>query len=464
VNYIVVGGGVSGLMAAHRLRSADSDARITLIERSANLGGLLAGTEYPDQGLYFDQGTHIFQETGDATIDAILCGAVAPENLLMFPAGEGDLAGIVFKGRLQENSYFPDLRRGNATQSIVAAIRKHLEEDGPVPDIDRTADLLTVATARFGKVYAESLLAPMLAKLYSLPAERLSAFAMILPGLTRVIIDDFDAWLTNTEHLRYRAIAGNPDQRRLPPHMRHGRRSFYSRRRGSRAFVDGLENALRTTGVEIATGTAITSIDLRRCALLCTRADGVQESFQADGMVLSTGAIGAANLLGVDIKPFSFDPPMPHWIVNLLVERSSRSDLCYMYGLDDGCDWYRLTNYRAFSGDAHDRRLTIEVVGHRSIDPATLPAKLAAQLRDAGILDSDAATFADAHRLPAGFPSPTFQNLQAMTQLGEHISSMLPSNIMLGGIGSRPGLFFQNEVVADIYKRTGDLLPSGSNS
>lgn len=464
MNYIVVGGGVSGLMAAHRLRSADADARITLIERSANLGGLLAGTEYPDQRLYFDQGTHIFQETGDATIDAILCGAVAPENLLMFPAGEGDLAGIVFEGRLQENSHFPDLRGGIVTQSIVDAIRKHMEEDGPVPDIDRTAALLTVAAARFGKVYAESLLAPMLAKLYSLPAERLSAFAMMLPGLTRVIIDDFDAWMTNAEHLRYRAIAGIPDQRRLPPHMRHGRRSFYSRWRGSRAFVDGLENALRTTGVEFATGTAITSIDLRRCALLCTRADGVQESFQADGMVLSTGAIGAANLLGVDIKPFGFEPPMPHWIVNLLMERPSRSDLCYVYGLDDGCDWYRLTNYRAFCGNADDRRLTIEVVGHRSIDPATLPAKLAAQLRDAGILDSDTATFADAHQLPAGFPSPTFQNLQAMTRLGEHISSMLPSNIVLGGIGSRPGLFFQNEVVADIYKRTGDLFSSGCNS
>lgn len=464
MNYIVVGGGVSGLMAAHRLRSAVFDARIILIERSENLGGLLAGIEYPDQGLYFDQGTHILQETGDTTIDAILCGAVAPENLLMFPAGEGDLAGIIFDGRLQENSHFPDLRRGSSTQSIVASIRNHLAEDNPVTDVDPTAPLLAVASARFGNVYAQTLLAPMLAKLYSLPAERLSAFAMLLPGLTRVIIDDFDAWLTNSVNLRYRAIAGNPDQRLLPAHMWHGRRSFYSRRRGSRAFVDGLEDALRTNGVEIATGTAITSIDLKRSTLICTRADGVQESFQADGMVLSIGAIGAAKLLGVDIKSFGVQPAIPHWNVNMLVEKPSRSDLCYVYGLDDGCDWYRLTNYRAFSGDAHDRRLTIEVVGHRSVDPATLPAKLAAQLHDAGILDSNATSFADVHRLPAGFPSPTIQNLQAITRLGEYISSMLPPNIVLGGIGSRPGLFFQNEVVADIYKRTGDLTPSWSNS
>jgi hypothetical protein len=458
MNYIVVGGGISGLVAAHRLRSMHADARITLIERSPNLGGLLAGTDYVERGLYFDQGTHIFQETGHAEIDALICGSVLPDDLIIFPPGEGDLSGIFFDGSLQTHSHFPDIRNRLGAQSIISAIRDHLNGDEPVPEIDRASALLAVAKERYGQAYAENLLVPMLASVYSLPAESLSAFSMVLPGLTRVIVDDFDTWLANIDRPRYRAIAGNPDQGRLPTHMRHGRRSFYSRKYGSRAFVDGLANALRYDGVEILVGTSIDSIDLNRCSLLYTRADGVQEILRADGMVLSTGAIGTANLLHVDLEPFGFEPPMPHWIVNLLMEAPSTNDLCYMYGLDRACDWYRLTNYRAFSGDPEDRRLTIEVIGNRSVDLETLPEKLVAQLCDAAILDTNSTAFADAYRLPAGFPSPTSRNLQAMMRLGEHLSVMLPSNIVFGGIGSRPGLFFQNEVVTDIYTRVSDLI------
>jgi len=61
--YVIVGSGIGGLISAWRILSVDNTAAITIIERSSQPGGLLSGIVYPN-GLYFDIGTHIFQETG----------------------------------------------------------------------------------------------------------------------------------------------------------------------------------------------------------------------------------------------------------------------------------------------------------------------------------------------------------------------------------------------------------------
>ena len=104
MKYLVVGGGLSGLVAAHAILDSNLSGNITIIEKSSSLGGLLAGKMYPKQNLYFDIGTHIFQETGQSEIDKFLLNAVTPKDLIHFPVGKGDLAGVVVKGKLQNNS------------------------------------------------------------------------------------------------------------------------------------------------------------------------------------------------------------------------------------------------------------------------------------------------------------------------------------------------------------------------
>jgi len=180
---------------------------------------------------------------------------------------------------------------------------------------------------------------------------------------------------------------------------------------------------------------------------------GHSRTFNADLIVLATGVIGAAHMLGVDLQQKGFDRPMPHWVINVVLEQPCDSDLCYLYGFDADCDWYRVTNYRAFSGDKNDRRLTFEVLGQHVINSTTLPQQLVGQLHRFGILTSSGLEFAESRKLGAGFPAPTVRNMRALTDLGTELSASLPPTVILGGIGASKGLFFQNEVVTDLCQR-----------
>jgi NAD(P)-binding Rossmann-like domain len=450
VNFVVVGGGISGLVAAGRLRDAMPQADICLLERAPELGGLLAGHCYPEYNLVFDKGTHIFQELGVPELDSFLMDAVDSTDLLIYPQDVGDASGIVFQGKLQSNTHFPDLRSHPALANIVDALRQQTKlVDSSVP-IDRTASLLVEATRRFGDDYTRDVLMPLLAHVYGCSEQELAAFSMVLPGLTRVVIDDYDDWLRNNQEEGYRAIIGIPDQQRLPSELRHGRRSYYSRHHGSRGIVNAVAKRLLSQGVALHTGASITALNPLESTLDWTDAHGMQHHMSYSGMVLSTGVIGSANLLKLPLAGRGFEAPMSHHLLHYQLSRPNQSPLCYFYSLDPECNWYRTTNYRAFSGNPYDRRITVEVLGRPLPDAAGAQAILS-DLQRVGFLSSPEGEVIDALTLPSGFPTPTTRNLKALSKLGDDVRSVVPDNIILGGIGAKPGLFFQNEVVLDLY-------------
>jgi len=454
MKYVVVGAGITGLMAAKAILDKDSNAHITIIERSHVVGGLLAGIEYPDQELYFDLGTHIFQETGIDEIDNALIGSIPPEDLIYFPIGKGDLAGSVFRGKLQTNTHFPDMRSGAVDKKILNSIYEHINrQDVPPPPIDRSLSLRTVASERFGVQFTEKYIAPIFEKVYKRKTEELSSFSLLLPGWTRIVIDNHKKWSESVSQSRYRALASVPNQRDLPLSLHHGRRSFYSRRFGSRHVVQSLADSLRDRGVEFMLGTTISNTNLDLCELAMADSNGSQHKLTFDRLVISTGVMGAAILLKADLSQWHFDAPMPHWITNIILDESCKSDLCYLYGLDESCDWYRITNYAAFSGDKNDRRLTIEALGNPIVDLENWPLHTINQLNKVGLIKSKELIFSNSIKLANGFPSPTVLNINSLIQLGQKLTKATPSNVILGGVGFSGGLFFQNEVVADIFNQ-----------
>jgi oxygen-dependent protoporphyrinogen oxidase len=193
-------------------------------------------------------------------------------------------------------------------------------------------------------------------------------------------------------------------------------------------------------------------------SLIEYQAAGRTHALRYDSLVVATGAIGAAHLLKLDLSDYRFDRPLTHRLIHLRLVESCPSDLCYLYGLDTACDWYRVTNYRAFSGDDMDRRLTVEVLGREGIDNEAWPRKVAEHLASLGLLRSPAYDFSAVMRLPAGFPSPTQSNIVSLMSLGKKAAEFLPPNAVLCGIGANGGLFFQNEVALDAYWRAHRLV------
>lgn len=455
MNVVVIGGGIAGLMAAIGAQKANPGAKITLLERSSQWGGLLAGKSYDEERLYFDVGTHIFQETGDSEYDAILLDSVPEKELLHFPIGLGDVSGAVFDGRLQTNTSAPDIRRRKDKEQLIADLRQHVAGLEQAPPLKRERPLLEAASLRFGKLYAETVIGPVLSHAFGLPMDKLAAFSLELAGVSRVVIDEHQDWLRSARNESYRSIAAIPDQRNLPEEFRHSRRSFYSKTHGSKAFIDGLVQRL-ANGNDLLLSAQVEKVNLPENEIHY-QISGAKHVIHYDRLILAAGAIGAAHLLGIDLADFSFDRPMPHRLMHLRLVRECPSDLCYLYGLDRSCKWYRVTNYKAFSGREEDRRLTIELVGQRKSDEEPTPSAVTSHLAEIGLLDSADFTFCDTERLPAGFPSPTRDNVASLINLNNRVTERLPGNATLCGIGSGKGLFFQNEVGPDAFRKAREL-------
>lgn len=460
MEYVIVGGGITGLIAAWKLKANKPGASVTLIEAKEDLGGLLSGISYPREGLYFDKGTHIYQETGDEKLDSFLNSVVQQKSFIRYPLGFGDLSGAIFNGRLQENSHFPDLRGWANSKDIAKLIKDKiisLTGTAGVGDISREKKLETEMVSRFGSTYTKEILTPILGNLYQQNTDNLAAFSMLLPGLTRVIIDDYKSWFDKADSKVYRDLIAIPDQQKLPPKFRHSRHSFYTKS-GSRGLVDAIESWLEKFGVHIYKGATVTDIDKSGCSISFVDQGGEAHNKVVSNLILTMGVVGAARLLGIDIKDFGFSTPMPHRIVNIQLKEQCESELFYLYGLDVDCDFYRVTNYAAFSGSESDRRLTIEVLGDRGIADDELPQHLIDQLYKVGFLESRELVFSNVHKLPYGFPVPTVSNMSSLIALSSYLSNTLPENVMVGGSGVGGGLFFQNELLLDICEKMEAVL------
>ena len=296
MNYLIIGGGISGLVSAHALLKGNPSAKITIVEKDKNLGGLLAGIEYEDENLYFDTGTHIFQETGNQELDQLLLNSVPSSDLIRFPIGQGDICGTVFNRNLQKNSHFPDLRQYK-NNNILKSILKHLNDLEEVPLIRREVSLDNVATARFGKEFTQNVIAPIFEHTFDLSINSISAFSLLLTGWTRVVLDEEKEWLSRSEDSLYRSLVAIPEQRNLPRNLHHGRRSFYSKEKGSRAFIEGLTKLLTQHDVRILNDCTINSFDINALEFSLSHSSGTINSLKAEKVIFSNGVIGTAKFL-----------------------------------------------------------------------------------------------------------------------------------------------------------------------
>ncbi|UCJ14699.1 NAD(P)-binding protein [Pseudomonas sp. MM211] len=456
MSFVIIGGGLAGLLIAKRLLELEPGKTITILERNKRIGGLLAGTDYPEESLYFDQGTHLFRESEWPEVDEFLLGVLQPQQLLHFPPGVGDLAGSVFGGALQEHSHYPDIRSQPDHVPILDSVLDHLATGFcSIDSIPRRGSLVEAGYKRFGKRYTDQVLAPVLANMYGCSADELAGFAMLLPGLTRLVAMEQGAWVQRLDDAGFRALLAVPDQRRMPSSHANEKRRYYARGQGTRSFIEAIRVHLEQRGVNILEDVQITRCDPLNRHVQWRDAEGNEHALFADKLFFATGVVGAARILGIDIARFGFERPLAHRIVNIELMDATTSDLSYFYGLDPGLDFYRTTNYRAFSGDLEDRRLSIEVLGDRGIDDERLPQHLVDQLHAIGFLRNNTVRFARVELLSMGLPRPTMANLNALHELNSFLQGALPETTPIFGVGVGDGLFFQNEIMGDIQCRMG---------
>jgi protoporphyrinogen/coproporphyrinogen III oxidase len=289
---LIVGGGISGLVAAYRLQSASRAAggnlRITLLEASERLGGKILTERF--DGMTIEGGPDSFLSSKPAALQ--LCEELGLTNEVIGTTESGGGTYILRNGRLEPlpegiTMLVPTQLRPLLRSRLLSPLGKlRMGLDFFIRPRRDSADESVghFVRRRLGTEAFERMAQPLLSGIYAGDAEQLSLLATF-------------PRLRETE-LRYGSLTrGMLAQRRQAKKAQPAgprRSAFISLHAGVGELIDALVAAL--PGVSLHTTTAANAVEL--CpdgGYLVSASNG--EQFETDGLIFATPAYATADLL-----------------------------------------------------------------------------------------------------------------------------------------------------------------------
>ena len=452
---VVVGGGIAGLLAA-LLLSEQKKHKVILIERETQVGGLLRCFNYGEHGV-FDYGMHNMYETGISALDELLFGLLPDSDWQILEGPARDLAGVVFNGTVQYNSPFPDLRLLPQEQWDSCVLDFFGQMENPRHSNFESAwdDILS----RLGRSTAD-LIDTVLLKQFGKRGIELAPFATRLTTLSRVVMFSEEPFANLMTSSLIRDRLAWPEQRTLPAIWGSGRKAYYPKKYGIYRVVDALLERLKDAGVEIITGAQVQSLEITNNQvnkLIVSSVNGDREIASIEQFIWTSGLPGISQLLGMDLSCYRFDPPRKTVVVNLLLRQPpNMRDLYYLYCYESGCHTFRVTNFAAYCEGAHRPSgwpIAVELLVDAPLpDSEDLKNIALNELKQFGVITTvDEVTFAAVEPLSSGFPMPSVNNFNSLSDMRKRVGLMNLSNLTLLGILSDENIFFQRDVLAQTW-------------
>lgn len=460
---VVVGGGIAGLVAALLLVERHK-RKVIVVEREAEIGGLLRCFDYGTRGV-FDYGMHNMYETGIGELDDLLFGLLPKDDWQVLEGTGRDLAGLVFAGRVQHNSPYPDLRYLPQDQwrRCASGFFQQLSDGTHWGGTNAYDESRT----RLGHDITSLVIGPALRKQFGMAAQQLNSFATRLTTLSRVVMfnepifSDLMASETIRDRLAY------PEQRNLPERWASGKKAYYPRAYGIYRVIAALRQRLEQAGVTILTSTQVSALDFGKgkvSGLTLQNTAGKTWAVDDPGrLVWTSGLPVLGNALGMDLRGYTFDPARKTVVVNLLLkEQPAMGDLYYLYCYEQGCSTFRITNFSAYCDGAPRAGgfpVAIELLLDEQLPSHENIANIATrELIQFGVIDSlNQVTFQAVEVLGAGFPMPSVRNFDAISDIRTRVRDIDLGNLTTLGILSEEQVFFQRDVLAHTYlKISGD--------
>ncbi|MDR7449773.1 MAG: protoporphyrinogen oxidase [Armatimonadota bacterium] len=288
----VVGGGMTGLAAAHALVTASSSTgrtagEVVLLEADARLGGKVLTVRR--DGFLLEAGPDAFLTTKPHALH--LTRALGLEAELIGP-GEPRTVAVFWRGRLQPLpeglALIAPTRVGPLLRSTLFGLlekaRMGCDLLLPARRDDGDESLAVFVRRRLGQAAVDRLASPLLGGIYAGDVERLSLRATF-PHLAEVErrYGSLIRGLVASRPARPGASAGP------------GLPVFMTLRAGMGRLVERLVEVLEAAGVAVRAGTAVETIERRPGGYMLHLADGGR--VDADGVILACPAYAAARLL-----------------------------------------------------------------------------------------------------------------------------------------------------------------------
>jgi phytoene dehydrogenase-like protein len=453
---VIVGGGVAGLLAALLLAECGG-RKVVVIERESQVGGLLRCFDYGEYGV-FDYGMHNMYETGIAPLDEMLFGLLPKDDWQILEGGARDLAGVVFNGVVQHNSPFPDLRTLPRKQwdSCVLGFFRQLETQES-EGYDTAWEYLST---RLGTPVAEVIDAA-LHKQFGKLAQELAPFATRLTTLSRVVMFSEEPFADLMASPILRDRLAWPEQRTLPAQWESGRRAYYPRKYGMHRVINALLVRLQAAGVELLTDAQVKWLerDAQRVTSLTIEYGVTRRSISPQRVFWTSGLPAVAQLLGLDLSGYRFDSPRKTVVVNLLLRQPpNMGDLYYLYCYEPGCHTFRITNFTGYCEGAPRAGgwpISVELLLDAPLPSSEGMKRLALdELKRFKVIVSDEdVMFSAVEPLATGFPMPSVNNFNVLSDLRKRIAGARLSNLTLLGILSEENVFFQRDVLAQTWNK-----------
>ena len=457
---IIVGAGIAGLMSAYIL-SKSSKFDITLIEQEVEVGGLLKKYDYGEFGI-FDYGMHNVLETGINELDNLIYDLLPTDEWQILDGNKRDLVGLYVNKKIQKNSPYIDLREFDNYDKYLLDFFNN--SDCHIQDLANYSNAQEFLHAKYGTKIVDEVLKNIVEKFYKEDISKLDPLATLVTPLGRVILlnESIMNEINTSEILRSKLAYS--EQRNLDLSLSSGRKAYYPKNYGMHKIIDALIEKLNANGVRILLNTELISIQADLNNIKAIQLTNDEQINEIDEFIWSGNLFVLSELLKIDHEPFVFDTPAKTTVTNIIVDKklSLIDDVYYIYCYDSQMSTFRVTpyyNYCDGSKRAGGYPVSIEMLIYENdIDKDKITQQALDEIKKMGLIDDTTnIIFQTSEILKNGFPRPTKNNIQITDTFRKNLEDKQIKNLHKIGILSEKNLFFQTDILIDLYHKLGTL-------
>jgi len=393
---------------------------ITIVEKSAELGGLLKSISIQDpiddgQDYVFDYGTHFILKTGDPEIDTILDSDLSSDS---FHTYKDSLP----EGQFLNGQLYPHSGCANATlfsQDVYDGIYKGIAERTEQKGAANGNNLNDVIVTKYGQAVADNIYGPALQKFTGAALEDLDPSLESAFTSGRVILFDREKSIEQKQKPEWDNVIAYA-------HYEDGTSSFlkhYPKQGGVELWITEMIDDLRNAGVRILTKCEITSVELINNKIQNITLSN-EEQIQTDLLLWTIPAVFASRLL--DIQMPSAPPKMRSVsVVNIITDKKPIAGPYWITVYDSAKTSFRVTLYDNYQPSDLKSRISVEVLhekGHVFDD--CFEQNIFDELKEMKIIDNDASLlWCNTALIPNGFSVSSPGDLEIYNKQEDHIHS-----------------------------------------